>query len=184
MTKRRTILIAVYIAFCSLGVAIAQTIGGNVERAATLNAIDAASHWAWYQAKTTRRHLVSREEIPRYLREQKEISAAAKAAEAARDENGRIDKYYDLALILFSVAITMASAAIAMQSAATWIASAVAALCGTIFLIAPSISDFPKFNLQNFANPQIIQAETPPKPQASESVFETLFGINQKGNSP
>ena len=105
----------VYIAAISLMISLTTSLSANNERAALIAAIEAANHWSWYQAKTTRARLVQAIERDRYDRERQAIAAAARHFERKRNIAMQRDTLYDMALLLFNMALMTATAAILLS---------------------------------------------------------------------
>jgi len=147
--------VAVTTAIYAVVLAIAS-LGGNYAMKEMLLAQQLSSdQWAFYQAKVIREHLYRSQKMlvestrpdradiarafaseeKRYNEEKKEIEAAAKKLEQARDGYRKRDPYFDYAEVFLQIAIVTASVSILATSRALYVFSMVIAALGVLYTL-------------------------------------------------
>ncbi len=137
-------LVAISTALMAVFAAIAGLMAGHHSNEALIEQIKASDQWAYYQAKGIKAELKTLEakagiaentSPEKYKKEQEEISAKAKEAEAASKVS--LDKHVKLAkaVTLFQIAIAISAISILTRKKWLWIGSILIALAALVFFI-------------------------------------------------
>ena len=143
-----------YVSLMIVLLAVATAIGslkaGGFSSRVMLNQAQASDTWAFYQAKSIKRHIAelatrtaaapenaahAAEEAARYQKEEGEVQAHARALEAERDAAARHGKPLGFAIASLQIAIALASVCLITKRKPLWAASGVLGAIGIGYLV-------------------------------------------------
>jgi Domain of unknown function (DUF4337) len=142
-----------YVSLMVVALAVATAIGslkaGGFSGRVMLSQSQASDTWAFYQAKSIKRHISEMEahstsgevaakaaaEVERYRAEEKEVETKAEALEARRDEAARHGPPLGFAIASLQISIALASVCLITKRKALWGASALLGAVGAGYLI-------------------------------------------------
>lgn len=142
-----------YVSLTIVVFAVATAIGtlrsGGFSSKVLLSQSRASDTWAFYQAKSIKRHLAEMEqrngpaeakaaataEIARYRQEEDQIRKQAETFEAARDEAAKHGPLLGTGIASLQISIALASVSLITKRKLLWGASAAFGLAGTTYLV-------------------------------------------------
>jgi hypothetical protein len=142
-----------YVSLMVVALAVATAIGslkaGGFSGRVMLRQAQASDTWAFYQAKSIKRHISELEahtasggqaakaadDVERYRSDEKNIEARAHALEAERDEAARHGPPLGFGIASLQISIALASVCLITKRKALWAASAALGLLGVGYLI-------------------------------------------------
>jgi hypothetical protein len=140
--------VALSTALLAVLAAIAGLLSGKHANEAMMSQIQAADHWAYYQAKGIKAAVLDakmslganpqaddQKKAERYAEEQSEIQKEANAKESEAKENFHQHEIFARSVTLFQIAIAIAAISALTKKPAFWIVSLVFGAVGCVFLV-------------------------------------------------
>jgi hypothetical protein len=140
--------VALSTALLAVLAAIAGLLSGKHANEAMMSQIQAADHWAYYQAKGIKAAVLDakmslganpqaddQRKAERYAEEQSEIQKEANAKESEAKENFHQHEIFARSVTLFQIAIAIAAISALTKKPAFWIVSLVFGAVGCVFLV-------------------------------------------------
>ena len=140
--------VALSAALLAVLAAIAGLLSGKHANEAMMSQIQAADHWAYYQAKGIKAAVLDakmslganpqaddQRKAERYAEEQSEIQKEANAKESEAKENFHQHEIFARSVTLFQIAIAIAAISALTKKPAFWIVSLVFGAVGCVFLV-------------------------------------------------
>jgi hypothetical protein len=141
--------VALSTALLAVLAAIAGLLSGKHANEAMMSQIEAADHWAYYQAKGIKAAVLDakmslsgnaqeedKKKAERYTEEQSEIQKEAKAKEEEAKGNFHQHEVFARSVTLFQISIAIAAISALTRKPAFWIVSLAFGAVGCVFLIA------------------------------------------------
>jgi len=141
--------VALSTALLAVLAALAGLLSGKHANEAMMSQIEAADHWAYYQAKGIKAAVLDakmslsttvqeqdRTKAERYSEEQAEIQKEAQAKEAEAKDNFHRHEVFAGSVTLFQIAIAIAAISALTKKRRFWFVSLIFGIAGCLFLVA------------------------------------------------
>ena len=145
--------VALSTALLAVLAAIAGLLSGKHANEAMMSQIEAADHWAYYQAKGIKAAVLDakmslsgttqeqdRAKAERYQEEQAEIQKEAQAKETEAKSNFHQHEIFARSVTMFQIAIAIAAISALTKKRAFWGVSLIFGLAGCVFLVAAAVA--------------------------------------------